>query len=61
MLKKETDAQHAAKSRKNDLLKIPVTLTLSPVYFSTQSCGYLLQDWKISKCNLYFFPLKVDL
>lgn len=36
--------QHGATSRENDLLKIPVTLTLNPVYFSTQSCGYLLQD-----------------
>lgn len=28
------------------MLKIPATLTLSPVYFSTQSCGYLLRDRK---------------
>lgn len=46
---KKTDApmlQHGTKSRANYLLKIPVTVTLTSVYFSTQSCGYLLQDRK---------------
>lgn len=47
MLKsRETDTpmlQHGATGRANDLLKIPVTLTLHPMWYSTQSCGLILQ------------------
>lgn len=47
MLKsRETDTptlQQGATGRANDLLKIPVALTLNPTCYSRQSCGLIQQ------------------